>query len=100
VTVLKVQSSSSPYGKDRDIAWALSQLRKRHVGLQEMSSLPACEQLRQDEEELIRVLDVVLEGGGCFMSADQFRDLFRNRAWLDLALFQSESEQEQENGDK
>jgi hypothetical protein len=50
------------------------------------------QQQQQAAEQLSRVLESVLDGSGCIMSAPQFRDLIEQRVWIDLALFERETE--------
>jgi hypothetical protein len=66
---------------------SLIRLRRR---LQQQNTTATCEA----NEVFIRVLDVVLNGGGCLLTEKQFTQLLEQRPWIDLKLFERRTEQD------
>jgi hypothetical protein len=50
------------------------------------------------DENLIRVLDVVLNGSGCLLTEGQFKDLVQQRPWIELGLFVRKATEEDNDG--
>jgi hypothetical protein len=48
------------------------------------------------DENLIRILDVVLNGSGCLLTEGQFKDLVKQQPWIDLGLFARKAQDDDE----